>query len=118
MLKHCGYVIGAGLAALLVAGQADARVACNTREEVVKALSQQFAEVPVVHGITQSGQLMEMFASTEGTWTLILSLPTGQSCLIANGDDFDVGGQEVAAAKQPQGPREGISLAEPGERLP
>jgi hypothetical protein len=117
MLKHCSYFIGAGLAAGLIAGQADARVACNSREEVVKALSQQFAEVPIVHGLTQSGQLMEMFASTEGTWTLILSLPTGQSCLVANGDDFDVGSREVAA-KQPEGPREGISLSDPRDRLP
>jgi hypothetical protein len=115
MLKHSGYLIGAGLAAALTALPADARVACNTRDEVVKALSQQFAEMPVVRGLTQSGQLMEMFASTEGTWTLILSLPTGQSCLIANGDDFDVGAQDVAA-KQVQGPREGISLTERDER--
>jgi hypothetical protein len=111
MLKHCGYLIGAGLAAGLIAGHAEARVACNAREEVVKALGQQFAEVPVVRGITQAGQLMEMFASTEGTWTLILSLPTGQSCLIANGDDFDVGRTEVAA-KQLEGPREGISFGD------
>jgi hypothetical protein len=111
MLKHCGCLIGAGLVAGLLAAPAEARVACNTRDEVVKALSQQFSEVPVVRGITQSGQLMEMFASTEGTWTLILSLPTGQSCLIANGDDFDVGRGEVSA-KQVEGPREGISLTD------
>jgi hypothetical protein len=114
MLKHCGYLIGAGLAAGLIAGQAQARAACNAREQVVKALSQQFAEEPVVRGITQAGQLLEMFASTEGTWTLILSLPSGQSCLIANGDDFDVGRSEVAA-KRVDGPREGIGFS---ARLP
>lgn len=115
MLKHRGSLIAAGLAAAFLAAPADARVACNTRDEVVKALGQQFGEVPVVRGITQSGQLMEMFASGEGTWTLILSLPTGQSCLIANGEDFDVGVAQVSA-KQVEGPREGISLSDRDER--
>ena len=116
MLKHSGSLaglVGLGLIAALAAEPAEAKVACNTREEVVKALGQQFGEYPVIRGLTQAGQLMEMFASGEGTWTLILSLPTGQSCLIANGDDFDVGAADVAAKQsEPPAPRAGISLEE------
>lgn len=79
------------LASLVLSSAVEARIACNSRAEVVKVLAEQFGEVPVASGITQSGQLMEVFASAQGTWTLILSLPRGQSCMIANGEDLDVG---------------------------
>ncbi len=119
MRRSYGYLAAAAVALLVT--PAEARVACNARDEVVKALDQQFAEVQVASGVTQGGQLMEVFASHEGTWTLILSLPTGQSCLIANGDEWDL--DMEAAKKGPMGPREGISFesATPGhadERMP
>jgi hypothetical protein len=107
-----GCVLAVTLA--LVAGAAEARVACNARDQVVKALDEQFDEVPVANGVTQGGQLMEVFASAQGTWTLILSLPTGQSCLVANGDEWDnSAGEVVSKAPAPQGPREGIALRTP-----
>jgi hypothetical protein len=114
MRMQLGCILAVTLA--LVATRSEARVACNTRDQVVKALGEQFDEVPVANGVTQGGQLMEVFASTQGTWTLILSLPTGQSCLVANGDEWDNSTGD-AATRGPalQGPREGIALQTPGE---
>ena len=116
MLKH---IMRLAVAAPLFAGwplaasAMDPHLACNARDNVVSALAEQFSEIPVANGLTQGGQLMEVFASAQGTWTLILSLPSGQSCLIANGDDWDGSVNEVSGNKLPPGPREGISLVIP-----
>ncbi|HYB55755.1 MAG TPA: hypothetical protein VEK12_06250 [Alphaproteobacteria bacterium] len=77
------------LTALSVPAHAQVRVPCAERAQVVDALQHDFAETQVASGLTPAGQLLEIFASDKGTWTVILSLPTGKSCMIANGDAWN-----------------------------
>ena len=50
---------------------------CAPRDEVVKQLGAQFSEAPVSRGLTGDGMVLEVFASPHGTWTTVLSEPTG-----------------------------------------
>jgi hypothetical protein len=80
---------GVLLAAFSAPAHAQVRVPCAERDQVVNALQHDFEETQVASGLTPAGQLLEVFASEKGTWTAILSLPTGKSCMIANGEGWN-----------------------------
>lgn len=83
-------VFSALLATVAVATPAFAQggLMCAPREEVVKQLGIQFSEKPVSRGVTGDGMLLEVFASPQGTWTAVLSEPTGVSCLVSGGESW------------------------------
>lgn len=60
-----------------------AQTQCGPRAEVLSQLETKYAEIPVGMGITEKG-VIELTAGPSG-FTLIYSLPNGQSCLIADG---------------------------------
>lgn len=67
---------------------AQGELMCAPRDEVVKQLGLQFSETPVSRGLTGDGMLLEVFASPQGTWTAVLSEPTGVSCLVSGGEGW------------------------------
>lgn len=76
-------------------GPASAQTQCGPREQVVKSLGQTFQETPVGMGVTQPGQVLELFASPSGSWTMVVTAPDGTSCRVAAGENWDM----VRAAK-------------------
>lgn len=72
--------------ALATPAVARGELMCAPRDEVVKQLGAQFSETPVSRGLTGDGMLLEVFASPQGTWTAVLSEPTGVSCLVSGGE--------------------------------
>jgi hypothetical protein len=90
------------LAALFVSLQpavADAATAlCAPRAEVLAQLGERYAEALVGIGIASNGGLLELLANEGGaTWSLILTMPDGQSCLIAAGEDWQALQQATTA---------------------
>lgn len=86
-------LIKAAAAALffaLVATQAFAQGFCAPRDLFVQKLADDFSESPVAHGLTNANdRLLELFASKDGkTWTLIITYPNGQSCVITAGHSW------------------------------
>ena len=77
-------LLAAALAA--VAAPACAQAPCAPRAELAARLAAEFAEVPVARGLSADGRMVEAFASAEGTWTIVLTRPDGQSCLAAAGE--------------------------------
>ncbi len=52
-------------------------------------LAQKYQEVPVAIGVTNRGGLVEVLTTGDGkTWTIIISTPDGQSCLVAAGEGW------------------------------
>ena len=41
-------------------------------------------------GVTTGGGIIEIFASDEGSWTMVITQPNGVSCLIAVGQDWEI----------------------------
>ncbi len=76
------------LACLVLAKPAAAAPLCEKRDAVLKLLAHDFAEVPSAIGLVASGGVIELLTSTAGSWTLILTLPTGVSCVVATGDNW------------------------------
>ncbi|MBL4751347.1 MAG: hypothetical protein JKX71_12335 [Amylibacter sp.] len=70
---------------------------CAQRAEMVEKLKIRFGESRQSIGLTPGGQALELFADLEnGTWTILLTLPNGTSCMMASGHDYQ-------AVKQPAG---------------
>lgn len=64
--------------------------ACAPRAEILKHLAGKYREQPIAVGIADNGgAVLELLASENGvTWTLLLTLPNGRSCLVATGQDW------------------------------
>lgn len=60
-------------------------VPCYKREDLVKQLVMEYEEIPVVAGRDENGFIMEVFASTKKTWTFVVTLPDGNSCILSSG---------------------------------
>lgn len=84
-------VLSFGLVALLAALQAARAdpLACGARSEIVAQLATRYHETRRSIGIAANNAVLEVFASEEsGTFSILVTLPTGQSCLIASGADY------------------------------
>ena len=68
---------------------ASAQGACNPRADVLAHLAKKYREVPVAIGVTNKGALVEVLTTADGkTWTIIVTLPNGTSCLVAAGEGW------------------------------
>ena len=65
------------------------QAACSPRDNVVGHLAKKYGEVPVAIGVTNKGGLVEVLTTSDGdTWTIIVSMPNGTSCLVAAGEGW------------------------------
>lgn len=61
---------------------------CGAREAVLERLSSRYEEQPVSLGVTATGSLLEILASPSGTWTIIVTIPNGPTCLVSSGEGW------------------------------
>lgn len=75
---------------------------CLPWDKAVAALDKKYGESRQTIGLSESGSIVEQYSNLEThTWTLLITTPDGQSCVIAYGDGFDNTSSEP---KQPQEP--------------
>jgi len=79
----------ATLATAFFASGAQAAPACGKRDDILAQLSARYREAPVGIGVAGNGGLIELLtARTGATWTLLITLPNGPTCLLAAGQDW------------------------------
>ena len=79
-----------GLGALLLAAQgAVASPRCAPRDEVLEMLGKRFEETRRGIGMAGPTQVLEVFASAGGTWTVVVTDPEGRTCLVASGRGWE-----------------------------
>ncbi len=66
-----------------------AQPVCGTHQSISENLKKSYTEAPISIGVTVGGGIIEVFSSPEGTWTLVITQPSGMSCLIAAGHDWE-----------------------------
>lgn len=103
MKNNIQILLGAGmaLASLLIilplAPPAEAATAvCGKRAEVIKTLAQAYKEQPAAMGLAAGGGMLEVFSSQNGSWTILLTQPTGTSCIVAAGEGWESIPQSLA----------------------
>ncbi len=90
MKRFSIYVCLTLTACMLVPAMARAEVAgqiiCEKRSNIVAGLATEYSEAPVSMGYTKQGTILEILASPNGNWTMIETLPSGKTCLVASGE--------------------------------
>ena len=64
---------------------ASAEPICTTHDSMIVALSEQYDETVRFRGIEGGNVVVELLASSGGTWSMIATLPDGRTCLIGAG---------------------------------
>lgn len=85
-------IIGAGalFAASAFAAAAQGGATCAERGAVIEQLRKGYGEHRQSLGLQPNGGVIETFANPEtGSWTIIVSLPSGLSCMLAAGEAFE-----------------------------
>ena len=63
---------------------------CGPRDAVVQQLAEGYGETRQSIGIGSNNAVVEMFASADtGSWTILVTMPTGLTCLVASGQSFE-----------------------------
>ncbi len=88
MLRKLFTALGAMMLVLL-ADHATAQTICGDRTELVNRLEKGYAESPRSLGLASNGAIFEEFLSAKGTWSLLVTHPNGQSCLVAAGEAWE-----------------------------
>ena len=81
------------IASALSAGapkQMNMPVVCGDAAIFEGVIAGKFAEKPVAMGIGAKGQMMTLFTSVTGDWTLMTRLPDGSGCMIGTGNSLSV----------------------------
>ncbi len=92
------FALSLGLVGLIILpGIGRAEPQCAAHAMVADQLAAKFGEVPRSMGLASNSTVMELYASADtGTWTMTVTLPSGVTCLVAAGDNF-----ETVKATQP-----------------
>jgi hypothetical protein len=61
---------------------------CGERASIVDQLVTHHGERQVAFGLADGGQVMELWKGPQGGWTLLATLPNGQSCVVAAGAEL------------------------------
>jgi len=73
---------------LLTAGSAWAEQMCTDRNVFVEQLDANYSEQSERIGLMPNGNILEVFSSPSGSFTIIVSDPKGHSCMIASGEGW------------------------------
>jgi len=94
-MRFTSFMMVAGVAGAMLSGSALAQQSapreapCAIHNHVAGQLREIFGERAMGSGLTESGVLFELYVSPSGSWTLLATTPTGVSCLVGAGDDWE-----------------------------
>lgn len=99
------FALSLGFAGLILATHAAEAAQCAPRDEVVAGLATGYDEVRQGAGLTAGpdggAQVLEVFASAAGSWTIVVTLPDGMTCLVASGQNWEAVKDELPAKGEP-----------------
>lgn len=61
---------------------------CGDREYFLKQLEEKFSEVVEHVAITERGAFVEWTVAPSGSWSMLVTIGDGPTCIIAGGDDW------------------------------
>lgn len=87
------FALSLGFAGVVLAHQAahaQGQANCAERSQVIERLQTKYGESRRSIGLAANNGVVETYASDEsGTWTIVITLPNGMTCLVAAGNAFE-----------------------------
>ena len=81
---------------------AQAQMACGTRDSVVEKLGEKYGEVRRGGGLAGPTAIFEIWASdVTGSWTILKTTPNGLTCIMAVGDGWHDDAGELTPVGDP-----------------
>jgi hypothetical protein len=98
-MTHPIFALSLGFGGVILATQiAFAAPQCDTRDRVTTLLADRYGETRRAVGLAGDAAVMELYASdATGTWTITVTLPDGQMCLMASGAGYEAVTEELPA---------------------
>ena len=69
---------------------------CGPRERVLATLTERYGEIQQGIGLDVGNNVMEIYASEGGSWTIIRTTPNGITCLVDSGHGYSDTGDKIA----------------------
>ena len=63
---------------------------CGDHTEITSRLGKTYGESRAGLGLLEDGRMVEIFTSQQGTWTLLITVPSGVTCLVASGEAWQM----------------------------
>jgi hypothetical protein len=83
-------ILALGLGALAPQPVAAQNAICGERASIIERLRTKYGETPRGAGVFQGQRVVEVWASdASGSWTIVVTLPNGSTCLMASGEDWE-----------------------------
>jgi hypothetical protein len=104
MMQRTFLALSLGFAGLILAAHAALAqgAQCAPRDTVTAALGGKYGETRRGIGLAGQGAVMEVYAAdATGTWTILMTLPNGMSCMIASGQGYEAITEDLPAAGDP-----------------
>lgn len=96
-------LLGAALTTCILAAPyaavAQAARACAPGDALAAKLGSDFGEAVTAEGVDDAGNLVQVFTSESGTWTIAVTLPGGPSCVVSSGEGWN--DQQLAGMPKP-----------------
>lgn len=86
------FALSLGFAGMIFATQAAHSQGnnCGERGAIVERLQTKYGETRQSVGLAPNNGVVETFASSDtGTWTIVITMPNGMTCLVAAGEAFE-----------------------------
>jgi hypothetical protein len=89
-LRRTALTAVAALFTLSLPGIGHAQFAmCGDRAKIVEQLKTKYQESRQAVGLISDNGAAELFVSEKGTWTMLVTVASGRSCIIAAGHNWD-----------------------------
>ncbi len=87
------FALSLGFGGVILATQAAEAAQCAARDQIVTRLATGHDEARRGSGLTTGpdgrAQILEIFASVAGNWTIAVTLPNGLTCIVAAGENWE-----------------------------
>ncbi len=68
---------------------AAAQSVCGNHTDILKILEDSHSEKPRAIAISMNGKLLEIMVSSAGSWSILLTRPDRQTCVVATGEGWE-----------------------------
>lgn len=100
--KSIRALIAVAMAFVAITSVAAQPARCATRQDLVDWVVDGFEERQAAIGLMGSQALVELFVSPGGSWTILVTDPTGRSCIAASGQQWVAFETPLTQAAQPE----------------
>ena len=75
--------------AAFVPTSAKSQQICGDRAKIIAHLGSDYKEMRSGIGLAASGTVIELFTADSGSWTMLMTAPGGQTCVMGSGEGWE-----------------------------